>query len=63
MAALFGRHDALKAVTSGGPNHFFVPLDDPVYKFELGSCSHEGTGVLVALGKYFKFIAGELPHL
>lgn len=58
MGALYGRHGVLDTVKSGGPNHYFVPEDDVVYKFELGSASHEGCGGLAALGQYFQLIAG-----
>ncbi|KAK9808392.1 hypothetical protein WJX73_010186 [Symbiochloris irregularis] len=59
MAALYGRHEAIDTVKSGGPNHYFVPLSDPVYKFELGSASHEGCAGLIALGHYLQHMAGE----
>lgn len=62
MGALYGRHGVLDTVKSGGPNHYFVPEDDVVYKFELGSASHEGCGGLAALGQYFQLIAGEKPQ-
>ena len=62
LAALYGRRQALDAVKAGGPNHYFVPLDDPVYKFELGSASHEGCAGLIALGRYLQHIAGLCRH-
>ena len=58
LAALYGRHAVLDAVKTGAPNHYFVPVDDPVYKFELGSASHEGCGGIIAVGEYLQFMAG-----
>ena len=55
MGALFGRTDAFDELE--GPNHFFIPADDP-YKFELGGVSHEGCAGLLALGDYLKGLAG-----
>ena len=61
LAALYGRHAVLEAVKAGAPNHFFVPLDQVVYKFELGSASHEGCAGVVALAQYLQHMAGVPP--
>lgn len=59
MAALYGRADALAALT--GPNHFFIPDDEIPYKFELGGPSHEGCAGLLGLGEYLSFLASLAP--
>jgi cysteine desulfurase family protein (TIGR01976 family) len=56
MAAMYGRADAIGALT--GPNHWFVPKEDP-YKWELGGVSHEACAGLLGLKSYFGFLAQE----
>ncbi len=55
MAALYGRTEAFGELT--GPNHWFVPNDDP-YKWELGGVSHEACAGLLAMRSYLGFLAG-----
>jgi cysteine desulfurase family protein (TIGR01976 family) len=55
MGALYGKREAFAELT--GPNHFFIPKDDP-YKFELGGASHEGCAGLLALKPYWQMLAG-----
>lgn len=62
MAALYGKQEAFAELQ--GPNHFFIPNDDP-YKFELGGVNHEGCAGLLALRGYLKLLAGtsgEVSH-
>jgi cysteine desulfurase family protein (TIGR01976 family) len=55
MGALYGKQEAFEELT--GPNHFFIPKDNP-YKFQLGGASHEGCAGLLALKEYFAFLTG-----
>jgi cysteine desulfurase family protein (TIGR01976 family) len=55
VAALFGTREAFSELP--GPNHWFVPNDDP-YKWELGGVPHEACAGLVALRGYLAFLAG-----
>ncbi len=57
MAVLYGRREALAALP--GANHFFIPEDQLVYKFEPGGPSHEGCAGLLALGAYLRRVAGD----
>lgn len=57
MGAVFGTHEAIAELE--GPNHFFIPLAQVPYKFELGGASHEGCAAIVALAGYLAFLAGE----
>lgn len=56
IAVMFGRSDAIGELT--GPNHWFVPKDDP-YKWELGGVPHELCAGLLALREYFGLVAEE----
>jgi cysteine desulfurase family protein (TIGR01976 family) len=58
MAALYGRADAFAEIE--GPNHFFVPAADPVYKFELGGVLHEGCAGVLGLADYLPLVAGRV---
>jgi cysteine desulfurase family protein (TIGR01976 family) len=50
MAALYGKRDAFAELQ--GPNHFFVPESDTVYKFEPGGVCHEGCAGILGLNEY-----------
>ncbi|MCO5297791.1 MAG: aminotransferase class V-fold PLP-dependent enzyme [Fimbriimonadaceae bacterium] len=56
MATLFGTHEVLGEID--GPNHFFVPRDSGVAKFELGGVNHEGCAGLLGLRPYLNFLIG-----
>ncbi len=56
MATLFGKNDAIASID--GPNHFFIPRDGGVGKFELGGPSHEGCAGLLGLRRYLNFLLG-----
>jgi cysteine desulfurase family protein (TIGR01976 family) len=58
MAALYGRADAFAEIE--GPNHFFIPAADPVYRFELGGVLHEGCAGILGLADYLPLIAGRV---
>lgn len=61
MAALYGREDALSDVT--GPNHFFIPVDDVPYKFELGGACHEGCAGILGLADYLALLAPDAASM
>lgn len=65
MAALYGSHDAWKELTDAteGPNHYFVPNGDVVYKYELGGVNHEGCAGLCALPQYLEAVASSYREL
>lgn len=56
MATLFGTREALAEID--GPNHFFVPREGGVGKFELGGVNHEGCAGLLGLREYLNFLLG-----
>ncbi len=58
MAALYGSASAFAEIE--GPNHFFVPAADPVYKFELGGVLHEGCAGILGLADYLPLLAGRV---
>lgn len=60
MATLFGTEEALAEID--GPNHFFVPRDAGVEKFELGGVNHEGCAGLLGLRPYLNFLVGREPE-
>ena len=47
-----------QAVIPGALNHYFVPVLDPVYKFELGGPSHEACAGVLGIGQYLQTMAG-----
>ncbi len=55
MSAMYGKDSAFGELE--GPNHVFIPEDDP-YKWELGSVSHEACAGLLGLRPYLGFLAG-----
>lgn len=57
MASLFGKTEAWLELK--GPNHFFVRDDELPRKFELGCNAYESLAGVMALGQYYKFLAGE----
>lgn len=56
-AVLYGKHAAHAELVeggSGGQNHFWIPREQYVYKFELGGVSHEACAGIVALQHYLQ---------
>eukprot|EP00884_Botryococcus_braunii_P011980 jgi/Botrbrau1/20783/Bobra.0156s0014.1 len=60
MAALYGSTEALAAVETGAPNHYFLPRTKAQYAFELGGVAHEAAAGVAALPQYFALLAGAL---
>ncbi|KAL3161934.1 hypothetical protein ABBQ38_009016 [Trebouxia sp. C0009 RCD-2024] len=61
MAALYGSHSAFQDLKKAGPNHYWIPGTDVPRKFELGGPAHEGCAGIVALSRYFQFMAAQSP--
>lgn len=57
VGVLYGKTSAWMDLD--GPNHSIVPKELGSYKFELGCQAYELLNGILALGDYFKFLAGE----
>jgi cysteine desulfurase family protein (TIGR01976 family) len=55
-AALWGTNEALAELD--GPNHYFIPRDDGVYRFELGGANHELCAGLLGTKRYLAWLGG-----
>lgn len=60
---LASNHSLLLHVQKAGPNHYWIPGTDVPRKFELGGPAHEGCAGIVALSRYFQFMAAQSPGM